>query len=210
MKQIIFVIVAIALLSTGCAPIWQPSPASRWMKNDWQMTEIQKEIQKRQHRPSSQNKNNYILALLHTHPNNQRPNYGAAKKYLKKYLAGLSPGRKDPQAQYMYHLLEKISWSDEEIGRFNTQLETRSAEQSDSQMKQAACQKKLKKVKGSLWQSKKKVSELNDQLEKFKESTKQDQAKITRLQIENGELKEQLEDLTELYINLEKKRRAIQ
>ena len=147
------------------------------------------------------------MAILYTHPRNQRPDYQAAKKYLNEYLMNLQAEHGDWQAQYIYHLLERINATDEEIDRTGKQLEMKSTEQLTCQTQQEACRKKLKTVQDALKQLKKKSNQNLYELEKISTKT---QSEINRLQIENQKLKKQLEDLTKLYINLEKKRQAIQ
>jgi len=206
MKKLLPILILLFFLS-GCLPAWRSTPSNRLINQNWQVADIQKEIDRRENSSPSDNKNQFIMAILYTHPRNQRPDYQAAKKYLNEYLMNLQAEHGDWQAQYIYHLLERINATDEEIDRTGKQLEMKSTEQLTCQTQQEACRKKLKTVQDSLKQLKKKSNQNLYELEKISTKT---QSEINRLQIENQKLKKQLEDLTKLYINLEKKRQAIQ
>ena len=206
MKKLLPILILLFFLS-GCLPAWRSTPSNRLINQNWQVADIQKEIDRRENSSPSDNKNQFIMAILYTHPRNQRPDYQAAKKYLNEYLMNLPAEHGDWQAQYIYHLLERINATDEEIDRTGKQLEMKSTEQLTCQTQQEACRKKLKTVQDALKQLKKKSNQNLYELEKISTKT---QSEINRLQIENQKLKKQLEDLTKLYINLEKKRQAIQ
>jgi len=206
MKKLLPILILLFFLS-GCLPAWRSTPSNRLINQNWQVADIQKEIDRRENSSPSDNKNQFIMAILYTHPRNQRPDYQAAKKYLNEYLMNLQAEHGDWQAQYIYHLLERINATDEEIDRTGKQLEMKSTEQLTCQTQQEACRKKLKTVQDALKQLKKKSNQNLYELEKISTKT---QSEINRLQIENQKLKKQLEDLTKLYINLEKKRQAIQ
>jgi len=209
MKKLLPILILLFFLS-GCLPAWRSTPSNRLINQNWQVADIQKEIDRQENSSPSDNKNQFIMAILYTHPRNQRPDYQAAKKYLNEYLMNLQAEHGDWQAQYIYHLLERINATDEEIDRTGKQLEMKSAEQLTCQTQQEACLKKLKKVQDALQKSKKKSNQTLHELEKIKNTSTKIQNEVNRLQIDNQRLKRQLEDLTELYINLEKKRQAIQ
>jgi chromosome segregation ATPase len=209
MKKLLPILILLFFLS-GCLPAWRSTPSNRSINQNWQVVDIQAEIDRREDSSPSDNKNRFILAILHTHPRNQRPDYQAAKKHLNEYIMNLPTKHEDWQAQYIYHLLERINAADEEIDRTGKQLEMKSAEQLACQTQQEACRKKLKTVQDALKKSKKKSKQALSELEKTKNTSTKTQLETEHLQIENQKLKKQLEDLTKLYINLEKKRQAIQ
>jgi len=209
MKKLLPILILLFFLC-GCMSGWRSTPSNRLINQNWQVADIQKEIDRRENSSPSDNKNQFIMAILYTHPRNQRPDYQAAKKYLNEYLMNLQAEHGDWQAQYIYHLLERINATDEEIDRTGKQLEMKSTEQLTCQTQQEACLKKLKKVQNALQKSKKKSNQTLSELEKTKNTSTKTQHDVNRLEIDIQRLKKQLEDLTELYINLEKKRQAIQ
>ena len=167
MKKLLPILILLFFLS-GCLPAWRSTPSNRMINQNWQVADIQEEIDRRESSSPSDNKNRFILAILYTHPRNQRPDYKAAKKYLNEYLMNLPNEHEDWQAQYIYHLLERINTADEEIDRTGKQLEMKSAEQSTCQTQQEACRKKLKTVQDALKKSKKKSKQALSELEKTK------------------------------------------
>ncbi len=206
MKKRLPILILLFFLS-GCVPAWQSAPSNRVIDQSWQVADIQEEIDRRENSSPSDNENYFALAILHTHPGNQRPDYQAANKYLNEYLKDLPTEREDWQAEYIYHLLERINAADGEINGIGKQLEMKSAAQSTCQTQQETCQKKLKTAQNDLRKSKKKS---NQALYELKKKSAKIQDEVKSLQLEKQKLKKQLDDLTELYINLEKKRQAIQ
>ena len=158
MKKLLPILILLFFLS-GCLPAWRSTPSNRLINQNWQVADIQKEIDRRENSSPSDNKNQFIMAILYTHPLNQRPDYQAAKKYLNEYLMNLQAEHGDWQAQYIYHLLERINATDEEIDRTGKQLEMKSTEQLTCQTQQEACRKKLKTVQDALKQLKKKSNQ---------------------------------------------------
>ena len=209
MNKLLPILILLFFLS-GCLPAWRSTPSNRLINQNWQVVDIQEEIDRRENSSPSDNKNHFILAILHTHPRNQKPDYKAAKKYLNEYLINLPAEHENWQSQYIYHLLERINAADEEIDRTGKQLKMKSAEQLTCQTQQEACLKKLKTAQKALRKSKKKSNQTLSELEKTKNTSTKTQHDVNRLEIDNQRLKKQLEDLTELYINLEKKRQGIQ
>jgi len=209
MKKLVTILILVFLFS-GCAPTWQSIPSNRLINQNWQVVDVQEEIDRRKDLSPSDNENFFILAILHSHPRNRRPDYKAANNYLNEYLINLPTGQEDWQAQFFNHLLEKINATDDEIGRARKQLEMKSAEQLTCQTQLEACRTKLKTVQEELQKSKKKSNKALSKLEKTQNISTKTQNEVKRLVIENQRLKKQLEDLTELYINLERKRQAMQ
>jgi len=209
--RIKYLILICVLAMTGCLPALQKSPSNHLINQSWRATDIQQEIVKREKRPSSDRKNVFILALLHTHPRNQQPDYQAAKKYLRRYLASRPPDHREAHSdwrpQHIYHLLETISTHEETI---KTQKETQTTDQVDCQNKYTECRNNLKKVQGALKKSKRSASLAKKQLKKTQSLSTDLENQVNQLQIENIKLKKQIKKLTDLYIDLEKKRQAIQ
>ena len=209
MKKFLPILILVFLFS-GCVPTWRSMSSNRLINQSWQIVDVQEEINRRKDLSPSDNENFFILAILHSHPRNQRPDYKSANKYLNEYLINLPAGQEDWQAQYFYHLLEKINAADDEIGRARKQLEMKSAEQLTCQTQLEVCRTKLKTVQEELQRSKKKSNKDLSKLEKAQKASTKTQNEVKRLVTENQRLKKQLEDLTELYINLERKRQAMQ
>ncbi|MEA3230818.1 MAG: hypothetical protein U9Q05_03575, partial [Thermodesulfobacteriota bacterium] len=126
MKKRLPILILLFFLS-GCVPAWQSTPSNRVIDKSWQVADIQEEIDRRENSSPSDNENYFALAILHTHPRNQRPDYQAANKYLNEYLKDLPTEREDWQAEYIYHLLERINVADGEINGIGKQLEMKSA-----------------------------------------------------------------------------------
>jgi len=209
MKKLLPILILLFFVC-GCMSGWRSTPSNRLINQNWQVADIQEEIDRRENSSPSDNKNRFILAILHTHPRNQKPDYQAAKKYLNEYIMNLPTEPEDWQAQYIFYLLEKIDKTDEEINQTKKLLEMKRGEQLTCQTQQEACRKKLKTVQDALKKSKKKSNQTLSELEKTKNTSTKTQHDVNRLEIDIQRLKKQLEDLTELYINLEKKRQAIQ
>jgi septal ring factor EnvC (AmiA/AmiB activator) len=184
--------------------------SNRLINQNWQVVDVQEEIDRRKDVSPSDYENFFILAILYSHPRNRRPDYQAANRYLNEYLINLPTGQDDRQAQYICHLLEKINAADDEIDWARKQLEMKSAEQLTGQTQLEACRTDLKTVQEELQRSKKKSKKALSNLEKTQNTTAKTQNEVKRLVIENQRLKKQLEDLAELYINLERKRQTMQ
>lgn len=202
------------LITTGCLPALQSAPSNRLVNQSWRTTDIQQEIVKREKRPPTDHKNLFILALLHTHPQNQFPDYRSAKKYLARYLSVQSKGQSDSQSdwrgRHIHHLLNTITALEEEVGQSQSQTEVLTWEQTDCQKKQAACSKKLKHLRWALKKSEKNTAYAQKQLEEAQTFLTDTENTINQLESENIKLEIQLKKLTDLYLNLEKKRQAIQ
>ncbi len=202
------------LMISGCVPALTQSPSNHAINQAWQTTDIKQEILTLESGSLSSAKDLFLLALLHTHPRNNQPDYRAARTYLNRYLTALSERQSsqwsDWRAQHMHHLVGTIQKLEEKIGRNESQTEVLIWEQSDCQKKHAECTKKLKGLRWALKKSKKSISMTKQQLKEAQTLSEDTVNEIDRLESENTKLKIQLKKLTDLYINLEKKRRAIQ
>lgn len=209
-----FILVIWALMTTGCISAMTPSPSNHAINQSWQTTDIKQEIVKLESGSLSDPKDMFLLALLHTHPHNSHPDFRAARTYLNRYLTVLSEHHSsqwsDWRAQHIHHLLETIQTLEETIGRSQSRTEVLTWEQTDCQEKHAECIKKLKGLRWALKKSKKTATSAQQQLKDAQTLSEGTENEIDRLASENMKLKIQLKKLTDLYINLEKKRQAIQ
>lgn len=212
MKRLILIVLlgGLAFFLSGCFFASRPVPSDRSIYQILQANDIQMEIKRREELSGPDNENHFALVVLYTHPRNQNPDYQAAERHLTEYIANLPPENQDWQARYIYYLLQRINAGDEEIDRTQKQLELESAERLSWQSRNKSDQKKIKTVRAVLRKSKKESDQLRVKLKKAQKKSTTTSRKCERRRIENVELKKQLEDLTNLYLDLEKKRQAMQ
>ena len=212
MKRLIRITLLCGLLFllSGCFFISRPVPSDRFICQILQVNNIKEEIKRREDLADPDNENHFALVVLYTHPRNQHPDYQAAKRHLNEYLVNLPPENQDWQARYIYHLLQRINESDEVIDQIQKQLELEIAERKSWQSQNKSDKKKIKTIWAALQKSRRESGQLRSKLKNaLKESTAVSR-RYERQKIENEELKKQLRDLTDLYLDLEKKRKAMQ
>ncbi len=197
-------------LLSGCFPVSQPVPSDRSIYQILQVHNIGEEIKRREDLVDPDNENHFALVVLYTHPRNQHPDYQAAESHLNEYLVNLSPENQDWQARYIYYLLQRINENDEAIDRTQKQLELEIAARRSWQSQNKSDKKKIKTVWAALRKSKKESGQLRLKLKNALKESAAVSRRCERQQIENEELKKQLKDLTDLYLDLEKKRKAMQ
>lgn len=195
---------------SGCFLAAPPAPEDSSPFQLIQVDDLQAEINRRENLVDPDNENHLALGVLYTHPRNQKPDYPAAEKHLNEYLAHLPPEKGQWPARYIYHLLKRINAGDESVRQIQNQCNRERNERLSLAMQGKADKKKLEVIRAALQKSKKRSKRLQVKL-------KRTEAKLTavsrlykRQQIENDEFKKKLNDLTELYLDLEKKRQQMQ
>lgn len=207
--RIIWLTGAVLLLS-GCFFMPRPGAPVWTIDRIMQIDNIPGEIEWRESLKNPENRNDFILAVLYTHPRNPNPDCLAAEKHLDKYLAHLPPEKPDRQAAYIYGVLRRVSICNAETGRIRRRLEQEKIKRQAWQSQAKSAQKKLKATRAVLEKSKRRAGQLRGRLKKTEKRKAAALSKYEKMQNENNELKEKLKELTDLYLDLEKKRQAMQ
>ncbi len=212
MKRLIWIVLlgSVFFLLSGCLFASRPVSPGRSIYQILQVNDIQAEINRREALADPDNENHFALVVLYTHPRNQHPDYPVAERHLNEYLVNLAPEDQDWQARYIYYLLQRINASDEIIHQTQKQLELETTERLTWQSRSQSDKKKAKAARAALQKIKKESGQLRLQLKKAQKKSAMATRNCERQRIENEELKKQIKDLTDLYLDLEKKRQAMQ
>ena len=212
MNRLLWIILLGSLTVTisGCFLAASPAPKDLSLVQLMQVDDLQTEINRREKIVDPANANHFALVVLYTHPRNQKPDYPAAEKHLREYLAHLPPENQKWQARYIYHLLKRINAGNEKVNQIQSQRDRESDERRSLQTRCKADKKTVRVTRAALLKSKKRSLRLREKLKKAEKKLTAVSRLYERQKIENSEFKKQLNDLAELYLDLEKKRQKMQ
>ncbi|MBN1930710.1 MAG: hypothetical protein JW786_03780 [Desulfobacterales bacterium] len=183
-----FFFIAMLFFSTGCAQQTKNIKGSTYYLA-LQTEAIETEISRLESSSESSDgslfdpKSYFYLALLHSHYKNPEPNYKRALEKLEEYILIEPESEQNNSVQYLLSLLDRLVKNENSCNALKTQITT------------------LKEEKRALQE------ETVTKLERQKESLTQKYENLVR---ENQDMKEIIEKLKHLDIQLEKKRKNIQ